>query len=248
MRLLYIFPRTTRDPAERAAEHARRRAILQAAAGPGTTVDLRELEAAPPAIESIRDAYAAAPGIIATAQALQDRYDAMIVGCFGDPAVDGAIEGTRIPIVGCALPSMAAALLLGRQFAILSPTASAAAGVRTLVMAAGLLDRYAGAVAVGIGVREFAVDPERTLEAVTAAGRRAMDLGADVLILGCLSLAFTDAGDRVQERLGIPVVNPLRIAVRTCEMLVAAGLRPSDRFAAVTAGESRLVGASAARR
>ncbi len=243
MQLLYIFPRTTSDMAERAAEHSRRRGILQAAAAPSTTIDIRELEGCPPAIESIRDSYAVAPAIIATAQEFEDRYDAMIVGCFGDPAVDGAIEGTSIPIVGCALPSMAAALLLGHQFAVLSPTASSAAGLRTMVMAAGLLDRYAGAVPVGIGVREFATDSARTLAAVMEAGQRAMDLGADVLILGCLSLAFTDAGDRVQEHLGIPVINPLRIAVRTCEMLVGAGLRPSRRFAGISAVKPISVGA-----
>lgn len=93
-------------------------------------------------------------------------------------------------------------------------------------MGAGLLDRYAGAVPLGIGVREFAANPTRTLEVAAEAGRRAMRQGADVILLGCLSLAFTGAGDDLQERLGVPVVNPLRVAVRTAEMLVAAGLSP----------------------
>ena len=226
MKILYIFPRTTPDPTERGAEHTRRRGILQAAASSGTVVDIRELENCPPAIESIRDAYAVAPGIIAMVQRLENNYDAMIIGCFSDPAVDGALEGTKIPIVGCALPSMAAALLLGRQFAVLSPTRSSAAHVRDLVMVAGLLDRYSGAVPLGIGVREFAADPVRTQQVVTEAGKRALHLGADVILLGCLSLAFTGVGDEVQKQLGVPVVNPLRIAVRTCEMLVGAGLTP----------------------
>jgi allantoin racemase len=133
MRLLYIFPRTTPDPVLRAAEHARRLTILRAAAGPATEVDLRELVDAPPAIESVRDGYAVAPGIIALAESLQHEYDAMIVGC--------------------------------------------------------------------------------------------------------LSLAFTDAGDALQERLGVPVVNPLRVAVRTCELLVGSWLAPSKRFAARSAAE-----------
>lgn len=242
VRILYIFPRTTPDSAERAAEHTRRRAILQAAASSNTTVDIRELEKSPPAVESIRDGYAVAPAIIRMAQDLEDQFDAMIVGCFGDPGVDGAIEGTTtIPIVGCSLPSMAAALLLGSQFSVLSPTRSSAARLRTTVMAAGLLDRYAGAVPLGIGVREFTSDPERTLTVVTEAGHRAMDLGAEVILLGCLSLAFTDGvSDELQGRLGIPVVNPLRVAVQTCEMLVNARLSPSRRYAAASAGDSLL--------
>lgn len=240
MRLLYIFPRTTPDLAAREEEHRRRLGILARAASPGTTIDLRELAGAPPAIESIRDEYAVAPGIIEMAQRFEDSYDAMIVGCFGDPAVDGAIEGTRIPIVGCALPSMAASLMLGQQFAVLSPTQSSAAHLRTLVMGFGLLPRFAGAVPVGLGVREFSLDPERSLARTEHAARLALDRGADVLILGCLSLAFTDVGDQLQERLGVPVVNPLRVAVGTCEMLVNARLRPSARFAGTNAADAAL--------
>lgn len=226
MRLLYIFPRTTPDAREREAEHARRREILQRAASQGTTVDFRELEGCPPAIESRRDAYAVAPAIISIAERLASLYDAMIVGCFSDPGVDGALEGTRLPIIGCGLPSMAAALLLGSRFAVLSPSAASAAHARDLVMAAGLLDRFAGAFPLGIGVREFAANPSRTLEIAGKSARQAVAGGADVVLLGCLSLAFTGAGDELQERLGLPVVNPLRVAVRTAEMLVAAGLSP----------------------
>lgn len=240
MRLLYIFPRTTPDPDIRVSEHRRREDILRDVASPGTYVDLKELEGAPPAIESIRDGYAVAPGIIAMAQLLEDQYDAMIVGCFGDPAVDGAIEGTRIPIVGCALPAMAISLMLGHQFAVLSPSVSAAAEVRTMALGAGLITRFAGAVPVGLGVREFGLDPTRTLERADEAARKALDLGADVLILGCLSLAFTSVGDQLQERLEVPVVNPLRAAVGASELLVKARLSPSRRFAGTSADDVAL--------
>jgi allantoin racemase len=226
MRLLYIFPRMTPDPDERAAEHAFRRERLQEMARPGTTVDIRELDEGPPAVESLQDTYAVAPGIIAMARELESDYDAMIVGCFTDPAVDGAIEATRIPIVGTGLPAMAAALLLGSRFAILSPTANSAARARELVMSNGLLDRFATALPLGIGVREFQRAPERTLAVATKVGEKAVDAGADVILLGCLSLAFTDVTEQLQERLAVPVVNPVRVAVSTAEMLVKVGLTP----------------------
>jgi allantoin racemase len=234
VKLLYIFPRTTSDPSERLAEHARRVEILQAAAGVGTTVDLRELQNCPPAVESVRDVYTVAPAIVAMAQQLQHEYDGMIVGCFSDPGVEGAIEATtHIPIIGCARPAISAALLLGQRFSILSPSPSSAVRARSLVMASGLLDRYAGAFPLNIGVREFASHAERALEVATEVGRRALESGADVLLLGCLSLAFTNVGDTLQKRLGLPIVNPIRIAVRTCEMLVSAGLAPGRQLAAV---------------
>jgi allantoin racemase len=55
-----------------------------------------------------------------------------------------------------------------------------------------------------------------------------------VILLGCLSLAFTDVTEQLQERLGVPVVNPVRVAVSTAEMLVTAGLTPR-RFPSPTA-------------
>lgn len=242
MRILYILPRTTPTAAEREQVHTTRQQILQHAASHGTTVDIRELEGCPPAIESVKDEFLVSPGIIEMAESLEDQYDAMIVGCFGDPAVEAAIEVTSIPIIGCALPAMTTSLILGHQFAVLSPTESSSAGVRRMVMANGLLDRFAGAIPVGMGVREFSQDPQRAIDVTMAAGQKALDLGADVLVLGCLSLAFTEVGDAIQEKLGVPVVNPLRVAVQTCEMLVNAGLTPSRRFAGVSAAETTVTG------
>jgi allantoin racemase len=227
MKLLYIFPRLTPDPAERAAEHAFRLSALQRMARPDTTVAIRELDAGPPAVESLQDAYAVAPGIITMARDCESEFDAMIVGCFTDPAVDGAIEGTRrVPIIGTGLPAMSAALMLGQRFAILSPTPNSAARARTLVVTNGLLDRFVMALPLGIGVREFQRDPERTLAAASEVGQRAVDLGADVILLGCLSLAFTDVTEQLSHRLGVPVVNPVHVAVSTAEMLVSSSLTP----------------------
>jgi hypothetical protein len=73
MRILYIFPRTTPDPAEAAAEHARRREILQSVALPGTTIDIRELDGCPPAIESLGEANGGAPRHIALAGKEQEK-------------------------------------------------------------------------------------------------------------------------------------------------------------------------------
>jgi allantoin racemase len=241
MQILYILPRTTPD-ADREHVHNTRRDMLQGAASHGTTVDIKELEDCPPAIESAKDGYLVSRGIIEMAEVFEDQYDAMIVGCFGDPAVDAAIEVTRIPIVGCALPAMTTSLILGNRFAVLSPTESSSMNVRRMVMTNGLLDRFAGSVPIGMGVREFTLDPERAIEVSAIAGQKALDLGADVLVLGCLSLAFTNAGDELQSRIGVPVVNPLRVAVQTCEMLINSRLSPSRRFAGVSAAESVVAG------
>ena len=50
---------------------------------------------------------------------------------------------------------------------------------------------------------------------------------ADVLVLGCGTLSFRAA--ELQEIVGVPVINPLQVALRTAEMLVACGLSHSKR-------------------
>jgi allantoin racemase len=50
---------------------------------------------------------------------------------------------------------------------------------------------------------------------------------ADVLVLGCGTLSFRST--ELQDRLGVPVINPLQAALRTAEMFVAMGISHSMR-------------------
>ena len=52
--------------------------------------------------------------------------------------------------------------------------------------------------------------------------------GADTLILGCMSMAFLGISDRLQQDLGVPVVNPALVTLKFAEMLVAANLTSSS--------------------
>ena len=52
--------------------------------------------------------------------------------------------------------------------------------------------------------------------------------GADVLILGCMSMAFLPRVCEVlTERTGVPVVNPVTAALKTAEMVVSMSLSQS---------------------
>ena len=54
----------------------------------------------------------------------QEGYDALILGCYGDPGIDGIRELISIPMVG---PGEATALMaasLGHRFSIITVTAS----------------------------------------------------------------------------------------------------------------------------
>ena len=51
--------------------------------------------------------------------------------------------------------------------------------------------------------------------------------GADTLVTGCASMSFY--ADRLQDDVGVPVVHPLRVALKSAELLVSCGLRHSRR-------------------
>ena len=54
--------------------------------------------------------------------------------------------------------------------------------------------------------------------------------GADVLVLGCMSMAFLpDIMTKLGERVGVPIVNPVVAALKTAEALVSMRLTHSKR-------------------
>jgi allantoin racemase len=50
-----------------------------------------------------------------------------------------------------------------------------------------------------------------------------------VLILGCMSMAFHDITGLLQERLDVPVINPVLTSLAFAELCVRAGLSHSKR-------------------
>jgi allantoin racemase len=54
--------------------------------------------------------------------------------------------------------------------------------------------------------------------------------GADVLILGCMSMAFHDVTQELQERVGVPVVNPVAASLAMAELVARQKLVHSKRY------------------
>jgi allantoin racemase len=66
------------------------------------------------------------------------------------------------------------------------------------------------------------------LDKLEEVGRAALrDDGADLLVLGCMSMGFLGITDDLQKRLDVPVVNPVTAALKTAEAIVAMGLSHS---------------------
>src|ERR671919_162176 len=142
-RILYLVP----GPLSRARgveELDRRRSHLQDWAFPGTEVGIRETSDGPASIESAYEEYLSIPDSLQlAASAESDGYDAIVLGCFGDPGLDGFREILSIPIVGPCEASMLVAAQLGHRFGIVTVLDSVVEPLRRLVRIAGLDSRLA---------------------------------------------------------------------------------------------------------
>jgi allantoin racemase len=231
VRLLYQMTTAKQKTDLGMAEVERRHAFLRTQVEPATTVDIAVPSRGPGSIESRYDSAMAVPLLLeAVMKAEADGYDAVVISCFGDPGLDACREIVSIPIVSSGQASMHVAAQLGSRFSIISPKEGAGSRVLENPRKYGFILNYASTRGAGLSVLDLARDRQRTLDRLAEVGARAVaEDGADTLILGCMSMAFHDISGELQDRIGVPVVNPVPASLALAELLVRANLRQSRK-------------------
>lgn len=167
---------------------------------PDTEVDIVFLDYGPASIESRYDDVMAAPFVVKKAEwAEKNGYDAVAVSCMMDPGVKAAKEALEIPVVGPREAARQIAPILGDKFATIYPR--------------------------GITVLELRGDPEKTYGVLLENAKKALHDGAQVLILGCTGL--TGYAKRLQNELGVPVLEGEGLALALAQLFVDVGLSHS---------------------
>ncbi len=231
MKILYIVPGTMAQTELGAEELARRKKILQRHALKETVVEITDLESGPSSIESAYEEYLSVPGTAERAiQAEKDDFDGVILGCFGDPGLDALRELVSIPVVGPGETAMHVASMLGHRFSIVTVLESVVPSLERLARIVGLDGRLASVRAVNIPVLELRKNIDFTLARLIEESRSAIEEdSADVIVLGCMSMAFMGVSDSMQKSLGIPVINPALASLAVLEGLVSSGLSQSKK-------------------
>ena len=176
----------------------------------GPPFDCVTLKQGPPGIESQADADAVVAPLCELIRSRDDSASAFIIACYSDPGLHAARETTSKPVLGIADSAMVIALTRGERFGIISILDASIPRHQRAVRAAGLTARFAGDVAIGVGVVDLAGEDE-VFEKLVAAGRRLSDeYGANVLILGCAGMARYR--ERLEDTLGLPVIDPTQAA------------------------------------
>lgn len=176
----------------------------------GPAIECLTLKEGPPGIESQAQSDAVVAPMCALIKARQDSASAFVIACYSDPGLHAARETTSKPVFGIAESAMATALTKGERFGIISILEASIPRHARAIRGAGLSDRFAGDIAIGVGVTDLAGNDD-VLERLIAAGQRLKtDHHASVAILGCAGMA--DYRERVETALGIPVIDPTQAA------------------------------------
>ena len=177
----------------------------------GPSIECATLAEGPPGIESDAHVQAVVAPITRFVASREAGAGAFIIACFSDPGLAEARGATRRPVLGMAACGVLTATALGSRFGVVSILEQAIPRHLRYYDALGLGSRLAGDRAVGIGVTGLS-DESRTLDRMMATGRALRDEdGADVLVLGCAGMARYR--ERLEDALGIPVVDPVQAAV-----------------------------------
>ena len=226
MRIMIINP----DYGMTREEMDERVSVLRHCAGEDIRLTMDCLHENHVTIDSALDVILAGPEIISMARrAEREGYDAVVLYCFSDPAVDACREAVRIPVIGGGQAAYLTALTVSRQFGLLVTDPGRIPEKRLFAGQAGIQpERVISFRAVDLEGRRIHEDREHTLDCLERTGRRMVDEdGAQAVILGCLSfLGF--AGD-LEERLGVPVIDGAMACVALAAAAVRQGLHTGKR-------------------
>ncbi|MFC1662357.1 aspartate/glutamate racemase family protein [Gemmatimonadota bacterium] len=230
MKILYFVPGPLSTTALGAEELERRRQFLARRAFAGTEVAVREAAHGPKTIESCVEECLSLPAVMEAIPPLEkEGFDAAIIGCFDDPGLAGARELAQIPIIGPGLASCHWAAQLGDRFAIITVVEEVIPLLRRLMRVYGLEGLVTDILAVEVPVLELHGQREAVLENLADEGKAAVQRGADVLVLGCMTMGFLGIARDLQDRLQVPVVNPVLAGLKAAETAVAMSTTHSRR-------------------
>lgn len=186
------------------------RAVAPLRTPEGPAIACLTLPDGPAGIQSQRDVDGVIGPLLRRAGELEQDAAAFVVACFSDPGLHAMREQSKRPVLGIAEAGVLTALTLGQRFGVIAILPTSIPRHLRYFGAMGVMARFAGDLSIGLGVTELG-DEARTYERMTATGRALRDAhGADVIVMGCAGMARYRR--RLQDELGVPVVEPTQAA------------------------------------
>jgi allantoin racemase len=180
-------------------------------------VDVTVVEAEGPGPTSIESAVEEAwcvLGTMKTGYEIRDEFDAIVVGCFGDPGLRPLRELLDIPVVGPAEATLHTAAQVADRFTWLTILDETVPMSHEQAHEHDLSERCVSVRSVDAPVESIDHESSDLVDRMVREGRAAVEEdGAEALFPGCMSLAFAQQHEAVQSQLGVPFLDPASIAL-----------------------------------
>jgi len=205
--------------------------------GGNVTIDTRPIEKGVPSIESTFDEAVNLPGILKQGEiAKKENYDAVTIDCFADPGMDALRELLDIPVVGPFQATTHLAVQLGERFSIINTLPSLEHVFISLSKKYGVLDSLASIRTVNIPVLGLNTLKNDVIQKISQEIKNAIFKDdADVIVLGCTGMSILTDGIRSELidseviKLGIPILDPLKVALYTAINLCMLDVRHNKK-------------------
>jgi len=177
----------------------------------GPEIECVTLKEGPPGIETQQHVDGAVAPLLDLVSRNEKQYAAFVIACYSDPGLHSVREATKKPVLGISECGILTALTLGHKFGVIAILKQSIPRHLRYVGALGVSERLAGELPIGLGVTELS-DETKTFGRMVEVGQTLRDQhGANVVVMGCAGMARYRKP--LQDKLGIPVVEPTQAAV-----------------------------------
>lgn len=218
MKLLIVNPNSSEIVTGAIMESARR------GASPGTELISITSKGGPRNIDSAFGDYMAGHHMLAAVREAvpTHRPDTIVLAGFGNVGIGALKEIMDVPVISISEASMAMACLLGHRFSTLTMLQQFIPYQQDLVRLYGFEAKCASVRAIDINVEECVTNREEALRQLSEQVQKLVrEDGAEVVILACAGLCGYD--EALTKMAGVPVLDPVAVAVKVAESFVALG-------------------------
>lgn len=224
MRIVVVFPWARGGLPEE--EEAHRRALVTAAASPGTEIDFAQIEQASMFSEPFSgpNTSRVVDEIVQTIErAARDAPDAILVWGGLDPGVALARQQVRVPIIGVAQATYAVAAQLGARLGLVVYEPGIVEPIMDVARTCRAEHLIVGVRSIDVPMPELTPRRGHVRERLVEVARAALarDGATAIYVKGMSMVPAAMSADELSSRIGAPVLDPLSISMRTAEMIAA---------------------------
>jgi allantoin racemase len=184
----------------------------------------------PTSIESAVEELWCTVGSMQTAHRIGSEYDALVIGCFGDPGIRALRELLSIPVVGPAETTIHTAAMVADRFTWLTILDETIPMSHEQAHEHHLADRCVSVRSVDAPVESIDHGDDDLVERMVREGTAAVEEdGAEALFPGCMSLSFAQRHDEIEERVGVPFLDPASLALEQAATWARHGVAQSPK-------------------